>query len=285
MYFIILLQQLIASTTHIVAKTITTDLSAPLVLLFRAGTASLAFVALFLFRREKFFRIERNDVPKFILLGALNIPLNQFLFLTAIKHTTAPNVALAYALTPAFVFILALIFLKEKATWMKLLGIAVAITGTVMILFEKGFSADSDHLLGNILGLLASLSWAMYTVLGKNFSQKYGAVYSIAMSMFIGFLLYIPVYFLTGTEFRVSTITLPQWGQIAYLGIVTSCIAYVLWYYALKHTDASKVSVFNNLQPILTTIMAVAFLGQSLTLIFIIGGILIIAGVYITQRS
>jgi drug/metabolite transporter (DMT)-like permease len=152
-------------------------------------------------------------------------------------------------------------------------------------LFEKGIDFGSSFFWGNVMGLGASFSWALYTLLGKKYAAKYGAFYTTSLSMYIGFLVYLPVYALFPISTAITDITLPQWGQLAFLGVITSGLGYALWNYALSIADASKVSVFNNLQPVLTTILAFFFLGTEPGLLFIIGGIVAIAGVIMTQRG
>lgn len=220
-----------------------------------------------------------------VFLGILNIPLNQFFFLVGVSYTTAPNVSLAYALTPIFVFIIAAIFLKEKVTKLKIFGILMAVLGAVVLLSEKGFNFTSDSLKGDILALMASFSWGLYTILGRNFTRKYGAIYSTALSMASGFIFFIPVFFLYGGEFDVSSIEIKSWGQIFYLGAVTSGLGYVLWFYALKKMEASKLAVFNNFQPVLTALLAFFIFGTGVTMYFVVGGIMIILGVFMTQRG
>ena len=103
--------------------------------------------------------------------------------------------------------------------------------------------------------------------------------------MFIGFLLYIPVFLSLSIPIDVASISTTNWLQLLYLGGITSTAGYALWYYALTKGDASKVSVFNNLQPIFTTILALIFLGTQPSLLFIIGGLFAISGVIITQKG
>jgi RarD protein len=281
----ILFQQLLASGTHIVAKGLTQEVSPGVVLFFRSLTAAFIYLVWIIFRKKFKVKLERKDWARLFFLGLLNIPINQYLFLVSIELTSPPNVALAYALTPAFVLVIALIFLGEKATWLKTSGIVVAIAGTVIVLFEKGINFSSSTFLGDILGLMASLSWALYTVVGKDFSQKYGATYSTGMAMMAGFLLYLPIYMFLPVHISEQHISPVNWIQIFYLGVITSGLAYAIWYWALRKTEASKLSVFNNLQPIFTTILAVFFFGYDVTLQFVLGGILIIAGVVLTQRG
>jgi RarD protein len=285
MYWAIIIQQIIASTTHIVAKNILMTVPAPILLLLRASIASFSYLVLLIIRKTKFKRIEKQDIFLFIMLAILNIPVNQYLFFLSLRHTSAPNVALAYALTPAFVLIIAFFFLREKISRMKASGIFIAISGTLLILFEKGIDFSSDNFYGNILALLASLAWAVYTIIGKRFVVKYGAIYTTFLAMALGLTAFIPIFIITGTGFDVSSFGTIDWMQIFYLGVITSGVAYVLWYVALKKLEASKLAVFNNLQPILTTIMAMIFFGHELTMMFILGGVLTLSGVFLTQRG
>jgi RarD protein len=285
MYYILILQQIIASTTHIIAKNVLLSVPSPLLLVLRAFIASTGYIVYLMFKKEKLFRIERKDLLGFIILAFLNIPVNQFLFFMSLKYTSPPNVALAYALSPAFILVIAYFFLHEKLSRLKTLGIMIALGGTLLILFEKGLNISSDNFLGNLLALSASLAWAIYTIVGKKYVLKYGAIYTTAVAMCFGLILFLPVFFLLRPDYALSQIDTSLWGQIFYLGLITSGVAYVLWYFALKKMEAGKLAVFNNLQPILTTILAIIFLDYSLTSYFIVGGILTIIGVIVTQRG
>ncbi len=279
------LQQLIASGSHVIAKDLTSMVEPSVVLFFRAGISALVFFVWVLIRSKKLIKFEKKDIPVLIVLGALNIPVNQFLFVTSIEMTYAPNVALAYALSPAFVFFISIIFLKESASWKKIAGLILAFSGVFIVYYEQGFDFTSKTFLGNILVLTASFSWALYTVIGKNISRKYGAIYSTAMAVFTGYLLYIPVFFLLPAEIQLSQINLTNWVQIVYLAVITTVVGYAIWYYGLTKTEASKVAVFNNMQAVFTTILSIIFLSHNLTMFFVIGGSLIITGVILTQRG
>ena len=150
---------------------------------------------------------------------------------------------------------------------------------------EKGFDFSSDYFLGFLIVLAASLFYALYTIVGRSFSLKYGPVYSMGITMISGFILYIPIFLLFDVPLNLGEISTVNWLQILYLGIITSGIAYALWYTILTMTEASKASVFNNLQPVFTTIFSIIIFGLNPTLAFLIGGLLIISGVMITQRG
>lgn len=282
---VIFLQQLIASSTHIVAKGVTTELSPALILLFRALIATSVYFIYLSIRKSSWKKIEPKDWLIVALLGILNIPINQFFFLIGVSYTSAPNVSLAYALTPVFVFIIAAIFLKEKVSVLKIVGIAVAVGGAIVLLSEKGFNFSSTTMKGDIFALLASFSWGLYTILGRNFTRKYGAIYATALGMASGTFFFIPVFIFFEGGIDISNITPLNWGQIVYLGAITSGLGYALWFYALKRMEASKLAVFNNLQPALTAILAFLIFGTQVTPYFLVGGTMIIIGVFMTQRG
>ncbi len=289
-YLVLFIQQIIASSTHLVGKSLTTGLDPRLVVLLRACFTVTAFGIWILFNRKRLPAFDRADLPRLVLLGLINIPVNQFLFLSGLKHTTPPNASLLYALTPAFVFAIALLRRTEKATTWKLLGIGAALIGAAIVLFERGIDFGSEFFTGNVLVFFASLSWAFYTIMGRHFIVKYGAFYATALTMFSGFVLYLPVYFLSPLFFppvqtSVFDITPSLWVQLFYIGVVTSGIGYGLWYYALSKIEASKVAVFNNCQPIMTTILAIVFLSQTPTPMFLLGGTIAIIGVILTQKG
>lgn len=284
-YIVLLIQQLIASSTHLIGKSVTTDIDPRLVVFLRACFTITAFSLWVYTNRRHLPPFDKKDVPRLLLLGLINIPINQLSFLSGLKHTTAPNASLLYALTPTFVFIIAVLFYGEQASRKKLLGIALALTGTVVVLFERGITFNSDFFLGNIIVLGASISWALYTMLGKGFILKYGPFYATALSMFSGFVLYIPVFLLFPIETSIADVTATNWLQLFYIGVITSGLGYGLWYYALSKIEASKVAVFNNCQPIFTTLLAILFLQQMPSSFFIIGGIVAMLGVVLTQRG
>lgn len=289
-YLLLVLQQLIAASTHLIAKNVTRDFHPASVVLWRGIFTCAAFAIWLYIRRSKQVNIERADYTKFLLLGLINIPLNQLLFVWGVKFTTAPNAALAYALTPAFVLIIGFIFFKEKFERYQTIGIAIAIIGTVLVLVDKGASLSPTHTVGNVMVLMASASWAVYTVLGKPLVIKYGAVFTTAMSFFIGLLLYLPLYLIIPSTVEVGDLgtsgaDATWWMQVLYLGVITSGVGYGLWYYALSKLESGRVAVFNNLQPILTTILALVLFGTQPTTLFLIGGSIALIGVIVTQAK
>jgi drug/metabolite transporter (DMT)-like permease len=284
-YGIMIVQQLIAASTHFIAK-FANEGADPFTIVFLRGVMCVAAFAVILFvHRKTLPRLERKDWKLILLLGALNIPLNQVLFVSGLRYTVPANAALAYALVPAFVLIFSVLFFGEKTTVRKTIGIVIAFFGTILVLFERGIDLQSSFFLGNMLELAAAVSWAWYSLLGQRLAQKYGAIYATALTMISGmgwYSLIFPFLPTTTPLLDVSRMTL---FYSAYLGLLVSVVGYWLWYYALARVPASNVAVFSNLQPVLVTIATVIVFGTSPSLLFFVGGVFVLAGVLFTQRN
>ncbi len=281
-YFVLFFQQLIVSGTHIIAKAIVRDIDSVTLTTLRSVISGLGLLLMFLIK-EKRLKIRKEDYKKIFWLGLISVPINQFLFLYAIGYTTASNAALLYAATPMAVLIFSRILLKELITWKKVLGVATAFTGIAIVIFEKGLDFKSEFTYGNILIFIGMLSWALYTIYGKPLIMKYGALHVTAVTMIFGTILFLPLGLYSTIQFPFSSLSLVHWEGVFYLAVGTSIFGYFLWYYALGRIEASKVAIFANGQPIMTTLLAVLFLGQAVSVNFIIGGIITIAGVILTQ--
>lgn len=284
-YFLLVFQQLLASSTHIIGQDVGRHVDPSIVLIFRSCIASIAFLLIIALRREKITRIERKDWWRILLLGVLNVPINQALFLEGLQFTSAANSALLYAMTPALVFILTLFIHREAPTKWKILGIVMAFVGVAMIIFEKGASLTSDTTLGNLMIFAAVIAWALYTLIGKPLVEKYGALRTTGLNMAVGAIVYLPIGLLSSDLHQVPGITLISWEEILYMALIASVLNYFLWFYALGKLETSKVAIFQNLQPVMTTVLALVLGTASITLNFVAGGVLALIGVILVQLA
>ena len=281
-YAILVVQSLMASGTHLVAKVVVTDVEPFTLTLIRSVISALA-MGLILLLRGRLPRIRREDYRLVFWLSFLAIPLNQFLFLFGMKYTIPSNAALLYATTPIVVLVFSHLFLGEGLSRRKVAGVVLGFTGVTIVIFERGLSASLEYVYGNLIIFVAVLAWALYTVYGRKLIAGYGAIEASSVTLIVGTLLFIPLGAIPAARFSYASITGANWLQIGYLGIVTSVFAYLLWYYALGRIEVGKVALFANLQPVLTTVLAVLLLGQSVTAAFLIGGTIAIGGVVVAQ--
>ena len=257
-YFVLLFQSIIASGTHIVAKVVARDVEPLTLMLMRSSMAALGFGVIMKMRR-KAVAIEHKDYGRMLSLSFIGI-LNQFLFLIAIKFTTPSNAALLYATTPAIVLLISAVIGRETIRWQKSIGIVLAFCGVLVIIFERGLYLSSENTMGNLIMFAAVIAWTLYSVLGRPMILKYGAFTTSSLTMIIGAVIFLPFGVFGAARFDYTTLHLAHWGGLLYLALGTSIISYYLWYYALARLEASRVAIFINLQPILTTILAVVLL-------------------------
>lgn len=202
--------------------------------------------------------------------------------------STPGHGALLYALTPIFVFILARWRLGERATPLKVAGIVTAFAGVVVVLLGRGALGAPEAargLLGDLLILLAVVAWAIFAVWGKLYAGRYGVRTMTGVAITIGSLVYLPVGLALSDLSSFRRLSPTGWGNVLYLVVITSIVAYLIYYWAMKRTEASRVAIYSNLQPVFTAVGAWAIYGEPVTASFMVGGALVLAGVVLTERG
>jgi drug/metabolite transporter (DMT)-like permease len=252
---------------------------------FILAAAVLCLIARRMGKRPGALPISSADKRKIIILGLVIIFFNQTLYLYGQKLTSASHGSLLFAITPIFVYLMAMKRLGETWSRMKGLGILLAVVGSAVIVFEKGLEFDFVILKGDLIIIVAVIAWAYYTVWGKPLVEKYGAFRVTAYSLASGTVVYFPFGLYRLIVADLSRMDVYGWLSILYIAIGTSVIAYSLWYWLLKYMEASRVSVLINAQPVVAGIAAYYLLSEPLTMPFIVGGIIILAGVTITQKA
>ncbi|MDW8224717.1 MAG: DMT family transporter [Bacteroidota bacterium] len=282
----LILQQAIGSSTHLVAQHVLHQLLPTTALLWRgmfAATGSLAW----LLWRNRLGTLVRSmgtqEALLVLLLGAFAVPLNQWCFFAGVQLTTAANASLFYALTPVWALLLSRILRREALSAQKTFGITAALLGVGLVLAEKDFAFSPEHVLGNVLLLSASLAWAGFTVLSQLLPRHYDALSTTALSMLTGWLLYLPVWIALGAPLQLEQLHPTLWAELLYMGVITSGVGYLLWLIPLHRMVPSRVAIFSTLQPLLTTLAAVPLFGFVPSISFLAGGGLILIGIALTQ--
>jgi drug/metabolite transporter (DMT)-like permease len=249
---------------------------------YRFILSSVVLLLLVKFRNHA-IPIERKDYARIFWLGILIIPLNQTFYLWGQSLTAAGHGSVLFATTPIWVFVMALFILKEKLVWRRAVGIAIALIGVITIVTSGAVQVGTEYLFGDLIIFFSVLSWALYTILGKPLAEKYGALRVTAYALASGTAVYFPFGVVRAFQYDYSQSTFGAWMSVVYFAIGTSVIAYVIWYYVLKHMPASRMAVFSNIQPVIATTVAYFALGEQLGLSFFIGASVVLAGVLLTE--
>lgn len=227
--------------------------------------------------------ISGSDKKRIWFLGLLIIPINQTFYLWGQSLTGAGHASILFATTPIWVFLFAVRILKEKLSVRRGIGIAVALFGSLIIVTSGALVIGTEYLAGDLIVFVSVLAWALYMIYSKPLAEKYGAIRVTAYSLATGAVLYSPfgLYHAFTTDY--STSTSGAWWSVVYMAIGTSGAAYILWIWLLKQFPASRLAVFQNMQPVIATSVALLFLGERPQLSFFVGGAIVLTGVLITE--
>jgi len=283
-HLMMLLHSAISAGTYLAAKRGLAELGPFELALVRFALAAAIYLPVLVRARRA---VERRDWPRFAMAGLVGVTLNQTLFLSGMRLTSPGHGALLYALSPIFVFLLAWSRLGERPTPTKVGGILLAFFGTAVVLFSRGLlglSVDSP-LVGDLLVLLAVLAWSVYAVISKPLAEKYGAVVTTSWALVLGTAIYLPVGLGLGDLPRLTTLSRGGWGAVLYLVVLTNAVSWLIYAWALSRTEASRVAVWSNLQPVLTALLAWSLYGEQVTPPLVAGGALVLAGVFLAERS
>jgi drug/metabolite transporter (DMT)-like permease len=227
--------------------------------------------------------IDKKDYPRIILLGILIIPLNQTLFLIGQSMTAAGHGAFLFATTPIWIFLLALIHLKEKTPTRRAAGIILGMLGVATIMWSGLRTAGQEYFIGDVIIVIAVIAWGYYTIVGKGLVRKYGALRITAYALTSGSVLYFPFGLYRAVVFDYSDVTISAWLSVGYLAVGLSVIVYLIWYWLLKYMEASRAAVFQNIQPVVASTVAYLFLHEPLGIAFVVGGLIVISGVVLSE--
>jgi drug/metabolite transporter (DMT)-like permease len=235
--------------------------------------------------RYEFNKLRKADYVLFLKLAFVGLLLNQVLFISGLKYTTVAHSALVVTFGPLFTLLFAWKRGQERLTGTNLFGMVLSICGIVFLNLDKDLKLQTSYLVGDLLTLGGSVTFAYYTVMSKQVAAQYGAVSATAFSYLAGACVFLPV----GLP---PLLTLPwlelPWGVLVaffYVAVPSSVLAPLIFYYALRHMSASRLAALTYLQPVVTTVSSVLILSEKLTLNFILGGSVVLAGILLSQRA
>ena len=230
-----------------------------------------------------------NWLGQLFLLSLFGTGLHYSTQTIGLQYTTASNASL-YAVTgPISILIIAVLFMGEKLTLKKGLGLLTAISGVIIVMGLNTLSSFDikAHIRGDLLVIASIFMWGIFTVLGKNMTKKMNALELTAIVTFIGSLYMIPFGWVEmhRINFSMLSINTNAWLAIAFLGITCSFLATMLYFVALERTESQKVGVYLYTIPPMTYIIAAFYLGENIGTNLIIGSIFVLVGVYITENG
>jgi drug/metabolite transporter (DMT)-like permease len=239
-----------------------------------------------IFGKKRISKLHRKDILPIFILGFFGVMVYHLGLNYGEQYISPAAASLIIATIPVQIVILAIIFLKEKISSLKVLGVIIAMIGVVVIsIWGKAESSlKVEYIYGAIAVLIAALMGALYTVSGKKFLDRYNGLSLTVYAMLLGSLGLIPFLNYSIIE-QVSNMSLYTWFAVIFLGIFSTIVGYVIWYVALEKSTASEISIFLYAIPVFSTIFSYILFKEEITLMFVFGGILVITGLAIVNMK
>ena len=253
---------------------------------FSMGIVILGLTA---WRRGELSAPDRRDRPMLLLLGFIGVALHQWLQSNGLRTAAATTTAWLVATTPVFIALLGWIALRERLTGLQWLGIVAAAVGVLIILGRGNPLATilGGRLnTGDLLVMLSAPNWAIYTVLSRRVLGRISPIKMVTYVMLAGWL-FITMWALAfgpGTS-EFGALSARGWLSVVGLGVFGSGFAYIMYHDALHVLPASQLGVFLNLEPVVTILLAAPILGEHLTIVVLLGGAMISAGIFLVNRK
>jgi drug/metabolite transporter (DMT)-like permease len=260
---------------------------APAALLWARFALGTALLFALLVARGEARRPPAGAWRALVLLGFVGVFVHHTVQVWGLKFTTAVHTGWLIGLIPIWSALLAALFLGERLTARRGTGLALGLAGALLVITRGRLDAGLLALpttRGDLLVLVSTVNWAVYTILARRGGTGMGARASTAWAMLLGWLMLAPLFFAAGGFATLAHLSAATWGAIAFLGFGCSGLGYLFWYGALERLEASQVAAFLYLEPLVTLAAAMALLGEPVGVATMAGGLTVLAGVALVQR-
>lgn len=221
-----------------------------------------------------------KEWPSLIGLAIFGIVAYNSVLYYALYFTSPTNASLVNSFNPGVIAVASAIYLREKISRIQGLGILVSLLG-VLVIMTKGNLLQifvTHYNKGDLLMIVAIILWTVYSIIGKKLTTI-PPIASTAVSGLIAAIIMAPFAIAQGIDYaKLSTIAVTG---VAYITIFPSIFSFIFWNMGVREIGASKAGVFLNLSPVFTAAISWA-LGQKITIVQVLGGLLVFLGVYIT---
>ena len=242
--------------------------------LYRAVIAAALLTGYFLISRTRInLRAIGKELP-LLLLSGMAMGVNWILLFEAYKYTTVSVATLSYYFAPVLVTLACPILFKEKMGPKQWLCFIMSTIGLVLITGLGDLSAGSSHLTGILFGLGAAVFYASVMLLNK-FIKGVTGLQRTYLQFLAAIVILVPYVLCTG-GFTLGTLDGMGWVNLLLVGGVHTCLAYCLYFPALKELPGQETAILSYIDPLLACVLSVTLLGESMSAVQVVGGVLIL---------
>jgi drug/metabolite transporter (DMT)-like permease len=285
---LLLLATILWGGNFVIGRAVATDVPPFTLSFFRWAVAFLVFLPIVWPNVKQDWQKIREHFGIVIILSITGIATFNTLVYIALHYTTSINASLTQSSTPILIYLLSFIFLKEKLTKKQIIGAFLSLIGVLLIISSNSpqFFTSFSLNIGDMLMLIAVLSWSIYSLLIKQYANKLPSNTTFFVTITIGIVILTPFFI-----YEWNTMQEPiNWhlGSISavfYIGIFASIIAFLSWNSGVVKLGASKAGVFLNFIPVFASIFAVLFIGETVQVSQLTGAAFVISGVYLASKQ
>jgi drug/metabolite transporter (DMT)-like permease len=251
--------------------------------LFRFFIGSILLFLLLFFSGD--VKIPLRDFFYLCLLGIIGITIYQFCFTYALKYTSVTNVSIIINSAPLYGGILSSLFGFERFNRKRILCIITGFFGVFVIITKGNFYLESGDTTGNILAVVSSFLWALYTILSKPLLDRHPPLKVTTYSMITGSVLlipFIPFYFDTSEFTRLS---FTGWAVLSFTVVFSIVIAFFLWYRGVKKIGPSRTIIYQYSIPVFAAFFAYLLIREQLYFSQLVGAAIVFFSLWLARRN
>lgn len=252
----------------------------------RFFSASVLLAAIATCRERRIPRLEKHQVIPAILLGMTGVFAYNVFFFSGLQTITAGRASLIVAMNPVIISLLSDLFFHEKLHSAKIIGAALCLSGVILVisrgnplsLFNGGIGRGELFILGCVV------SWVTYSLIGKSIMRDLTPFAAVFYSCAIGAAALFPLALMENMAGKIGGFHLIDWASLLYLAFFGTVIGFFWYYEGIAAIGAARASVFINLVPVSGVFLGWLLLGESVNLSIVAGALLVIGGVYLTNK-
>jgi drug/metabolite transporter (DMT)-like permease len=229
-------------------------------------------------------RLTPRDLLPVAGLGCLGVAIGQTAFTFGVSMTSAANTGLIFATAPVWGLLLGTVLGLERPAWRGVLGVGLSILG-VGVVFYEGLGAEGTNLVGDFLVLLAAMGFGTYTVLSMPVLERHSplavATYSLLFGGLIVMVLSLP--YLSGLDW--SSVGMGAWAAVAFSAVFATAFAFSAWQTGISRIGANRVLVYQYVITVTGVASGIIFFSEVLGIEKLVGGAIILVGVYLARRQ
>jgi drug/metabolite transporter (DMT)-like permease len=272
--------------TFVAARVVARDVP-PFTASFLRFIIASFFLILLILKQEGYLpALKKNQWLPAVLLGMTGIFAYNAFFFLGLKTVTASRASLIIACNPVIISILSALLFKEKMTPSKMVGIVLCLAGAIIVISRGNPLEIMQGNLGwgefYILGCV--VSWVAYSLIGKVIMNDLSPLAAVTWSCLIGTLALLLPACSEGFPIHLGQVAIVDWAGLFYLGFFGTVLGFIWYYEGIRAVGPSRAAVFINFVPVSGVFLGWLLLNELINLSLILGAVLVIGGVYLTNR-